>query len=74
MTQILLTIAQVFGLTFIILLPTAFIVGLWQTTSIKEALKYVKASLVMSFILLLQLIIIYAIGYAIFYVLDLPYI
>lgn len=73
MTQTLVTIAQVFGLTYIILLPIAFIIGLLRTLSFKGALEYVKATLVLPFILLLQLVIIFAVIYAIFTLLDLPY-
>ena len=73
MSHNLVTILQIFGISFIILPSIAFIIGLWNTLSIKGALEYVKASLVLPFILLLQLIICYSVIYVIFSLLDLPY-
>ena len=73
MTHNLVIIAQFFGLSFIIFPSIAFIIGLWNTLSIKESFEYVKSSLVIPFIILLQLIISYSVIYVIFSLLDLPY-
>lgn len=73
MTQTLVTVAQVFGGASVMLLVISFIIGFLSTLSIKGSFEYVKASLVIPFIVLLLYIICYGVIYAIFYVLDLPY-
>ena len=73
MTHFLVATAQIFWLSLIILPPSAFIIGLWNTTSIKGALEYVKAALVLPFFLIILLIICYSVIYVIFSLLDLPY-
>ena len=73
MTDVLLTIAQVFGMSIVMVPSISFVIGLLHTLSIKGALEYVKASLVIPFIGLVLYIICYGVVYVIFYVLDLPY-